>query len=486
MNVSPNNRFRSSSITINIIWKFLERGSSVIVSLLINIILARLLDPSAHGLLSMVTVFVVITENFVTTGISNALVQKHDADVLDFSSMFWLNVITALLLYAILFLSAPLIAQYFGYFELTLILRVLSLRLLVYAINSVQCAYIARNMLFRHYFFSTLSGKILSGIIGITLAFAQAGVWALVAQSLSLVIIETVMLWIRVKWRPAMQFSWKRVKELYKFVYKVTLTDLLVHLSSQFKTVLIGRTYTSDALAYYNKGFLFPNCLTTNIATSLSAVMYPVLSNSQKNLAKVKNICRQWIALFGYTVFPILTGLAIVADVLVPVLLTEKWIPSIPFMRVACGIYAAWIIEVPIREAIKSIGKASVCLQMQIVKVICSLSAVLLVYQKSIYAIAYAALVCTGIHIAISIFCGWKYLGYTISEVVSDVFPSVLLCLIMAIVVWTVKQRIHHQILCLLVQIAVGIFIYVIASILTRNRNFQYCMNLVKKIRKTD
>ena len=361
-----NRNFQLKNIVNNIAWKFLERGASLAVTFVVNILLARLLDPSDHGLLAMVSVFVTIFQLFVTAGFGTALVQKDDADTLDFSSVFWLNLLFSAILYAILFIAAPFIAEYFGFSVLSPILRVLGIQIIICAVNSIQCAYISRNMLFKNYFLSTLLGKILSGIIGIAFAYYGFGVWALVAQSLALVAVETAVLWFRVKWRPTLEFSWKRGKALFAFAYKVTLAYLILTITDQFRNLIIGKRYTSEDLAFYDKGVLFPNCITTNISTALSAVMYPVLASKQDNSNSSLNACRKWVALFSYCMFPILTGLSVVGSVLIPLLLTSKWEPAIPYLRFACGIYATWVIEVPIRNTIETTGRADVCLKMQI------------------------------------------------------------------------------------------------------------------------
>ena len=345
--------YRSDNVFSNVLWKLLERGSAVAVSFVVQIVLARLLAPSVHGLLAMVTVFVNLSQIFITAGLGNALIQEKDTDELDFSTIFWMNLLVAIILYALLFIAAPYIASYYGYAELSLILRVLSLNLIIQSVNSIQCAYISRKMMFRHYFYSTLSGKVASGIIGITMAYLGAGVWARVAQTIALPLVETIVLWFRVKWRPALRFSWERGKRLYAFAYRVMFTSFVRTIADQLRNLLIGKSYSSADLAFYNKGSYFPNSITTNVSTALAAVMFPVLSKRQGDLLLVKSGCRRWISIFAYCMFPILTCLAVTAETWVPLVLSSKWIPIIPYVIIACGIYASWIVEVPIKETLK-------------------------------------------------------------------------------------------------------------------------------------
>lgn len=346
-------KYKKKSVLSSIVWKFLERGSSIIVTLFVNIMLARLLDPSTHGLLAIVGAFVAISEIFVTAGLGSSLIQKKNADELDFSSVFWINLLVSFFIYIVLFVLSPMIADYFGYPILKAVLRVLGIRVLISAANSVQRAYVERNMLFRNYFFSTLLSKVISGVFGIGLAFLGYGVWALVAQSVSLLIVETIVIWVRVKWRPKFELSMQRAKGLYAFAWKLMLASLVGSLTDQLRNLVIGKQFTSVDLAYYNKGLLFPNSLTANISYALSAVMFPVLSSTQDDEQKTKSIYRQWIKLFSYCMLPILTGLAVTAPILMPILLTEKWMSAVPYLQIACGIYASWVIEIPISVFVK-------------------------------------------------------------------------------------------------------------------------------------
>lgn len=194
-------------IISGLFWKFGERITAQIVSLIVTIILARLLSPDEFGAVSLIMVFITIANVFVSNGFGNALVQKKDADNLDFSSVFYINIAMSIGLYFVLFLIAPLIAGFYNIPVLEPTLRVLGLRIIVASINSIQHAYVSRNMLFKRFFWSTLFGTLVSGIVGIIMAYKGLGVWALVAQYLTNTCIDTIVLWITVKWRPILKCS---------------------------------------------------------------------------------------------------------------------------------------------------------------------------------------------------------------------------------------------------------------------------------------
>lgn len=471
-------KYGKRSIVKNISWKLFERGASVIVSFAVTIVLARLLDPEAFGLAAMVTIFVTISTIFITSGLGNALIQKKDTDELDFSSMFWLNIVVSVVLYLILFTAAPLIADFYGYPQLNIMLRVLSLRLLVAAINTIQYAYISKNMMFRYYFFSTLSSKIGSGVIGIIMALMGYGVWALIGQSLSVIIFETWVLWAKVKWRPQKAFSWERARTLYSFAWKIMLMNFVEVLSDQLRNLFIGKKYSSQELAYYEKGALFPNNIITNIASSLSAVMFPVLSNAQDDRVQALSLCRRWLSIFAYCAYPILIGMIIVAQPFITILLTEKWLPSVPFLQLACGIYAVWIIEIPIREAIKSRGYADILLKMQSIKTLFGLVVLIIVMDYGVMAIAISALVSSLFNLIISIYYGAKYIGYSLLLLIKDIAPTLVINLLMGGCIYLVSLIELQVLFSLVLQFTIGVITYIGASVLTKNDSFSYCVQL--------
>lgn len=255
-------------------------------------------------------------------------------------------------------------------------------------------------------------------------------------------------------------------------------------INDQLRTMIIGKKYTSIELAYYDKGLFFPNSIITNIYSSISTVMFPVLSNAQDNLDSMKQMLRRWLSLFAYCVFPILAGLALVAKPFIALLLTEKWLPAVPYLQIACGIYAAWIIEIPIRESIKSTGRADVCLKMQIIKTLFALSVLIVVMNFGVLAIAYTSLVCSFFNISVSVFCGSKYARYKLSELFRDIGPTIFISIFMAVCVYAISLIPLSNFLKLLAQIAVGSAVYLTVSKLSKNSNYCYCCSLIRGIIK--
>ena len=279
----------NSKVLTNFIWRFAERSGAQLVTFIVSIVLARLLMPEDYGTIALVTVFTTIMQVFVDSGLGTALIQKKDADDLDFSSVFYFNFVVCIILYSAMFFTASFIAAFYKMPELTPVVRVISLTIVISGVKGVQQSYVSRNMLFKRFFFATLGGTIFSAFLGIAMAYAGFGVWAIVAQQLSNTAIDTLILWITVKWRPKLMFSWKRLKSLLGFGWKMLCSALLETVYNNLRSLLIGKVYSSADLAYYNEGNKFPNLIVTNINTSIDSVLLPAMSKEQddKNLSLI-------------------------------------------------------------------------------------------------------------------------------------------------------------------------------------------------------
>ena len=243
----------------------MERCGAQGVAFIVSIVLARLLDPAVYGTVALVSIFMLIMQVFVDSGMGNALIQKKDADDLDFSSVFWFNIAMCSLLYLIMFIAAPFIASFYDTPELTPLVRVLSLMLVISGMKNVQQAYVSRHMMFRIFFFSTLGGTITAAVVGIVMAYMGCGVWALVAQMLVNAAADTTILWITVKWRPKKAFSMSRLKGLFSYGWKLLISAILDTFYNELRQLIIGKMYTKSDLAQFNQGQKFPQFIVNNI-----------------------------------------------------------------------------------------------------------------------------------------------------------------------------------------------------------------------------
>lgn len=471
---------KSEKVISNFIWRFAERCGAQLVSFVVSIVLARILAPEDYGTIALVTVFTAILQVFVDSGLGTALIQKKDADDLDFSSVFYFNVFVCLILYAGMFVAAPYIAAFYRDASLTPVIRILSLTIVISGVKGIQQAYVSRNMLFRRFFFSTIGGTIFSAFLGIGMAYAGAGVWALVAQQLSNTMIDTLILWITVKWRPKKEFSWIRLKSLLSFGWKLLVSSLLDTVYNNLRNLVIGKLYSSTDLAYYNQGDKFPKVIVTNINTSIDSVLLPTMSDAQDDKNRVKNMTRRAIKTSTYIMAPLMMGLAFCAEPVVKIVLTEKWLPCVPFLRIFCVTYMFWPVHTANLNAIKAMGRSDYFLKLEIIKKVIGLVLLISTMWYGVMAMAYSLLLSSILSQIINSWPNKKLLGYGYLEQVRDFAPGILLAVVMGICVYFVGFLPFAALATLIVQIIVGAAIYIGASALLKLEVFEYLLEMTK------
>ncbi|HRU98904.1 MAG TPA: lipopolysaccharide biosynthesis protein [Ruminococcus sp.] len=467
-------------VVSNFLWRFLERCGAQGVTFIVSIVLARLLDPSVYGTVALVTVFTTVMQVFIDSGMGNALIQKKDADDLDFSSVFWFNMFMCAILYVIMYISAPFIASFYKMPDLTPVVRVLSLILLISGIKNVQQAYVSKHMLFKRFFFSTLGGTLGAAIVGITMAYLGFGVWALVAQMLFNAAVDTTILWITVKWSPKKQFSFERLKGLFSFGWKLLVSSLIDTIYRDLTQLIIGKKYSSSDLAQYNQGQKFPQLIVTNINTSIDSVLLPTMSKAQDDSSIVKSMTRRAIKTSTYIMMPFMVGLAVCAEPLVSLILTDKWLPCVLFLRIFCFTYAFYPIHTANLNAIKAMGRSDLFLKLEIIKKIVGLVAILTTMWISVEAMAYSLLVTSVLGQIINSWPNKRLMNYSYLEQVKDMLPQIGLSIFMGLIVYCVQFVGLNDILTLLIQVSVGAIIYISCSKLFHIDSYEYLINTVK------
>lgn len=427
-----------SSVITSLIWKFLERIGTQGVSFAVAIVLARLLSPADFGLIAIVTVFVTMANVFVQSGLNTALIQKKNADNLDFSTVFFSCLALAAVLYMGLFFSAPFIAKFYNnQSELVPIIRVLGLMLPLGALNSIQEAYVARNMMFKKLFFRSVGAIIPAGIIGVVCAYLGFGIWSLVAQQLSNAFLICVIMWFTVKWRPSFCFSFERWKGLFSFGWKLLCSALLDTFYRNIRDLVIGKLFTPADLGFYNRGDQFPKLIITNINTSIQSVLLPSFSTVQDDRGRLKSLARRSIRTSSFLILPMMAGLAAVAHPLTLVLLGEKWLPAVPFIQICCFSYAFWPIHTTNLSAINAVGRSDVFLKLEIIKKSYGLAvlAIAIYAFRSPIGIAMSAAITAPLGSFVNAYPNKKLLNYGFGEQMKDFLPSFLLSVAMGALV---------------------------------------------------
>lgn len=478
-----NNRISKKSVITSLVWKLLERSGTQGIQFIITIILARLLLPEEYGLIVLLTVFIAISSVFVQSGFNTALIQKKRVNETDYASVLYLSLAVATLLYCILYVCSPIIADFYKKPELVLILRVLSITLFFGAINSIQIAIISRNMQFKKLFFSSLGSVIISGCIGIGMAYFNYGVWALVAQQLSSQLSTTIILWFTLRWRPKLVFSFKKIKQLFSFGWKILVSSLLDTAYMNLRNLIIGKIFTPSMLGYYNRGEQFPMLIVSNINGSIQSVMLPTLSSYQDDKRKVKELVRRSIVTSSFIVFPLMMGMAVVAEPLVSLILTEKWLPAVPFLQIFCASFALWPIHTANLQAINAIGRSDIFLKLEIVKKIIGLLVLGMSIPLGVYAIALGVLLTGIIASLINSYPNLKLINYSFLEQLKDIASSLFLSLIMGAIVFSISFFKLPIVLTLSVQVIVGVSVYMGLALLFKVESFIYLITTLKEIK---
>lgn len=466
----------------NVFWRLLERFGAQIVSFIVSIVLARLLDPVVYGTVAIVTVFTAIFQVFVDSGFGAALIQKKDADDLDFSTVFYFNIVSCTILYLTMFFIAPLIANFYNNEQLTNIIRVLSLILVISGFKSIQTNYVAKHLMFKKFFWATLVGTVISAVVGIFMAYKGFGVWALVAQNLINQFIDTVLLWLFVRWKPKWAFSFKRLKTLFSYGWKLLASALLDVGYNQSRALIIGKRYTSEDLAYYNRGEQIPNLAISNINSSIDAVLLPSMSSVQDQKERVKMMLRRSITISSFILLPIMGGIAVCADSLVAVLLTDKWIPCIPYLRMFCIIYAFYPIHTANLNAMKAMGRSDYFLKLEVIKKVIGLALLFAMMWISVEAIVISLIITNVLSLLINTWPNKKILNYGIFEQILDLLPALLLTAVMVGVTYWIYIANGAGGMTLLKQIFIGVFVYFTLAALFKLESLRYLVDFAKSI----
>jgi O-antigen/teichoic acid export membrane protein len=339
-------------------------------------------------------------------------------------------------------------------------------------------------MQFKKFFFATLGGTIGAAIVGITLAYSGFGVWALVAQSLFNAIVDTIILWITVKWKPKRMFSMKRLKGLFSFGWKMLASSLLETVYNEIRQLIIGKIYTSNDLAYYNQGQKFPSVITSNINSSIDSVLLPTMSKEQDNKTRVKSMTRRAIKTSTYIMMPLMIGLAVCAKPIVSLVLTDKWLPCVTFLRIFCFTYAFWPIHTANLNAIKALGRSDIFLKLEIIKKVIGIIAILSTMYISVEAMAYSMLITSILSQIINSWPNKKLLNYSYIEQLKDMLPQICLSLFMGTIVYFIQFIKLSNVITLILQIIIGACIYVLGSRVFHIDSYEYVSSTIKDMFK--
>lgn len=470
---------------INSLWKVLEQFSAKGISMLVSIVLARILLPRDYGLIALTSIFTNLSDILIDGGFSTALIQKESIDDYDYSAVFSISFLISSFLYAILFCVAPFISVYYSSPELKNVLRVVGLTFFLQSFTAVRNGIVIRNMQFRLLFVCNLVASITSGLIGIIAAKSNFGVWALVLQRLTLQIVLTTLLFIKVKWRIRWRFDWARIRQMLSFSLGVVGSSLLNYMGGSIFSVVIGRAYSLTALGYYDKGSQLPMQFSLYTFGSMSNVLLPTLASSQSDLDRIKHIVRKVVGMTSFLIIPMMIGLSLVSKELIVLLFTSKWLPAVRIMQCACLYYLAtpyMLINIQVFFALGHSGLRVKTECIRLFMMIVSLMIFGFYFHSSIESMAFVSALIAVVVAILTFFEVNKLIDYKLTELLIDVRKPVIASILMGLTIMAMEKSIPDNIIAALaLKVGFGVIIYGILALFFRMSELNDIIQLLSK-----
>ena len=463
------------------IWRLLQNAGTQIVSFIVSIILARLLMPSDYGLIAIINVFINVANVFIQTGFSSAVIQKNDLSGTDKNTMFFSSAAMGVMLYALLFAAAPVIAHFYNESVLINMLRVQSLAVLVGSMSSVHQALIAREMKFKKSFIAGLVAMVAQSAVGLILAFRGFGAWALIYSSLANAVVNGVIVVVICGWMPKLEFSFASLRNMLGFSLKMLGNALINSVFQNIRSLIIGKQYSSEDLAYYSKGNQFPQLIMLQVDGAMTTVLFSALSKTQEDWEQGLRALRRAMKMSLYVCAPLMAGLFVVAEPMVLLLLTDKWAFATRYVQAGCIICLFWPLSAQV-HALNARGRSGAALALNIIGKGISVLLLLLTYKHSVWLMVLSEAIASLVALPISMLVYRKYLDYRVRDQLRDILPPILLSAAMAAVVYSIQFLALPLIITLVLQVMTGVAVYIAGSVLFKFDSFRYILNMLKSM----
>ncbi len=453
---------KKKTVLKGFIWSVSEKVLIQIVAFIVGIILARKLGPEAYGLVAMVSVIITIITVLTNLYTGTYLMRKKEIDSVDLNTHFYFNLAVSFSCYLILFFIAPVIANFYGNAQITWLLRAMGIVFISSPFSGVKLILIVRNYEYKKLFFASLFGTVVAGVAGVTLAYTGFGPWALVAQHCLDEVIDAIILWLVVKWHPKFEFSFKKLKEMAKYGLPLWLFGILDSLSIRIQALIIGKKYSSEDLAYYNKGESFPTLVETNATSSLNNVLLRRVSEEQDDKNAVLNVLERITRICLYISCPAMIGLAAVSSPVIAILLGEEWMASVIFMEIFCIAFVFKPLEVTSDVSLKAVGNSKAFFTFGVIKKSMFLISVIVCVPFGVTAIAIGFAVASLLAAIISIIANRIVFKYSVFKQLSNLFVPLVVSFIMFVFIYRIGELSNFpNWLTLIIQVILGIMVYV-------------------------
>jgi len=471
----------TKKITKNLAWGYAEQVLTYLISFATSLVLSRILAPEIYGTITLLNVLIALLQLCMDCGLSNALIQKKDADERDFSTVFWANICLSTIMYIALFFLAPYIADFYNDSSITSILRVLGLWIVTYGVKNVQVAYVTKKLLFKKLFWASLFGTIVAGITAVYLAINGYGAWSLVALHIVDNVLDTIIIWFTLGFRPKKVFDFSRFKTLFKFGSKLFIASIADTAYNDIRSLVIGKVYSSADFAYYEKGKRYPSLVQSMFSSVVDKITFSIMSDAQDEKERMRNYAKATITIGSFLIWPMMIGLAAISKNLIVLLVTDKWINSVPYIMIFCIATATTPISNLNINVLKSLGKGNKLLIKEIIKKIVAIIIMIIAIPYGPIAIALGELIYAPMACIFNQFNGQKLIGYSIIEQWEDIFPNMFIAVVMGITVYYIGSISLPLAVVLLMQILSGILIYFVLAFILRNKALKICINYIRR-----
>ena len=467
-----------------VIWSSIDRFSSQGIQFVFSILIARLLVPEDYGVIAMLGIFMAVSQTFIDSGFGTALIRKVDRTETDFSTVFYFNIVVAIAFYLILFLASPAIAKFYNTPLLEIITKIVALNLIIGALSGIHNAKLSIAIDFKSRAKISVVSTLLTGAVGLWMAYAGYGVWALVVQNLFSGIIRTVMLWIIVKWHPQLVFSWKSFKEMFSFGSKLLTSNLISTIYENLYTIVIGKKFSPVDLGFYSRASGLAEFPSSNITGVLQGVTFPVLSSIQNEEDRLADAYKRFIRVSAFVVFPLMIGLAAVADPFIRIVLTDKWEGTIYLLQIICFAMMWYPIHAINLNMLQVKGRSDYFLKLEVIKKVQGVIILLITIPLGIVAMCIGRVVSSIISLVCNTHYTKKLICYGFVSQMRDLLPLLVHSLAMGGLVVLVSHLMPTSWLKLIIGIVVGIVYYISGAYIMRFPEMDELLDILKFRRK--
>lgn len=451
-----------------VVWSSVDRFSSQGIQFIFSILIARLLLPSDYGTVAMLNIFLAISQTFIDSGFGTALIRKIDRTEEDFSTVFYFNIAAALAFYGILWFTAPYIADFYDIPLLKDITRVVALTLVFGSFSGIQSAKLSIAIDFRSRAIISITVTLVTGALGLWMAYSGYGVWALVMQSVVSSLLRTILLWAFVRWMPKLVFSWKSFKELFSFGSKLLASGLLDTAYNNIYTLVIGKVFSSSALGVYSRADSLAQYPSSNITSVLQGVTFPVLSSIQNEPERLTSAYKKFIRLSAFVVFPLMIGLSAVADPLIRLVLTDKWEGAIYLLQIICFSMMWYPVHAINLNLLQVEGRSDYFLKLEIIKKIQGVIVLCITIPLGLVTMCYGRVVSSVLCLVYNTYYTKKLIDYGFASQMKDLLPILAHSLVMGVIVWMIVLFLPSLWLQLVVGVIAGAAYYLVGAYIMR------------------